>query len=58
MQGLLCQCCKKPLKHFQFWETDWAKTKGLIWGYMGDGSFCTLRCGYYWALVRVRKSPA
>lgn len=27
----------------------WAVTHGL-WGYQGDGSFCSLRCGYEWAV--------
>lgn len=25
-----------------------------VYGYNGDGVFCTLRCGYAWAMMRVR----
>lgn len=28
------------------------------WGYNGDDFFCTLRCGYWWAVEQVRKLEA
>lgn len=47
MKAPPCANCGKPLPHYQ-----WALTTNCpsIWGYMGNGVFCTLRCGYGYGL--------
>jgi hypothetical protein len=46
MSTPLCRYCRKPLNL-------WISGDGTR-GYNGDGIFCTLRCGYRWALERIR----
>lgn len=45
----LCEYCRKPLPAYPWRDQPWATG---AWGYHGDGVFCTLRCGYKWAIAR------
>ncbi len=61
-----CRYCGKELAPF-FHLTSNELQRGMIfeivvhetfrgeYGYMGNGSFCSLRCGYYWAVDQARK---
>lgn len=42
----LCRQCGKPLKNW--WGYHPRRLIGL--GYEGNGKFCTVRCGYHWAI--------
>ncbi|HLF96976.1 MAG TPA: hypothetical protein VI457_07515 [Methylococcaceae bacterium] len=56
-----CKCCGKPLKVFEFFDSQWAKDAGLVYGYKGEGVFCTLRCGYQFGILAVQagyRAPA
>lgn len=41
---LRCRYCGKPLRKDPYREG---------YGYCGEGVFCTLRCGYAWAVRKV-----
>jgi len=48
-----CRTCDKPLGQYRFFgHPDIDPGKARRWGYEGNGYFCTLRCGFNWALVR------
>lgn len=37
---------------------DWYELWLGDWGYLGNGRFCTLRCGYWWACRRCPPAEA
>lgn len=43
-----CKMCGKLLRRYRYRNEPWGK--GREWGDHGDGFFCTLRCGYAWAV--------
>jgi hypothetical protein len=47
----LCLNCSKPLKRY----AARVQNPGKQWGARGDGLFCNLYCGYYWAKARAAK---
>lgn len=59
MKSPRCVQCNRPLSvNFKFVWPDGGKRKrdGIRgYGYGNDGVFCTLRCGYLWAINRVRQ---
>lgn len=44
---MTCKRCGVKLRKYPYGEG---------YGYVGDGIFCTLRCGYGWAVAQVRKA--
>lgn len=46
-----CLLCKKPLKPFIFWASFGTQP---IYGYQGNGFFCTLRHGYLFGIATAR----
>jgi hypothetical protein len=49
-----CHNCGKPLAPYRNFDTDHAAERGLVWGYYGDGFFCSLRCGHEFGVAAVR----
>lgn len=50
-----CKYCRKPLPLYRFADQDWAKEKGKVWGYRGNNYFCTLRCGFKYAILAAQE---
>jgi hypothetical protein len=48
-----CRTCDKRLPTFRFFRHPTIDPTGTRqFGYEGNGFFCSLRCGFNWALVR------
>ena len=51
-----CHNCGEPLSQYRFFgHKDIDPDKKRRWGYEGNGIFCTLRCGFNWALSKLRR---
>lgn len=47
----ICRTCDKPLGHYKYFGHPVIDpTKVKVFGYEGNGYFCSLRCGFNWAL--------
>ena len=51
MRRALCFKCQKRLPAYRWRNEAWALGR---WGYQGNGYFCSLRCGYHYALGKVQ----
>lgn len=56
----LCRNCNRPLR--SYWALNWPATNRAAidqtwsgYGRLGNGFFCSLRCGYYWAIEQVKR---
>lgn len=51
-----CRRCGKPLwPYIYFGHPDIDPKHEQKWGYNGNNVFCTLRCGYHWAMDRIKE---
>jgi hypothetical protein len=49
----LCRSCGRPLPKYQFFGHPVIDPeRSRQYGYEGNGYFCTLRCGFKWALAK------
>lgn len=55
MQQPNCRQCTKLLKRFKYADQAWATVNGVKreWGHLGNNKFCTMTCGFNWALAHV-----
>lgn len=51
VEARLCRYCEKRLTRYRWRAEEWAKGE---WGVDGRGLFCTIKCGYFWAINRCR----